>query len=358
MIMDKQPLISVIVPVYNVEQYLSKCVESILGQTYTNLEIILVDDGSPDNCGKMCDEYAAKDKRVKVIHKENGGLVSARNAGYDIMSGDWHMYVDSDDWIDANMCEKLVKALVKCPDVDMLYCKYVQELGNKTIKGKGEWHCQESFKIYKGDECKELARNTLNYKAGIATPICKLIRTDYAKKHGIKHDDRLRQGSEGLEFSLRAFYYAQKVMFINMYSYHYLYNPNSITKKIDEKNTLYLTDCYNLIAENIRGFSNTEKFHEALLQRVVYVLIAIAMNTYFHPANKDGLLLRIRKYRNVIETTPLYKEAVKKAKVTGMDKLRKITFLFIRLKMYFMLQPIAWLKQHLLNNQVLTNLYK
>ena len=144
MIMDKQPLISVIVPVYNVEQYLSKCVESILGQTYTNLEIILVDDGSPDNCGKMCDEYAAKDKRVKVIHKENGGLVSARNAGYDIMSGDWHMYVDSDDWIDANMCEKLVKALVKCPDVDMLYCKYVQELGNKTIKGKGEWHCQET----------------------------------------------------------------------------------------------------------------------------------------------------------------------------------------------------------------------
>lgn len=94
MIMDKQPLISVIVPVYNVEQYLSKCVESILGQTYTNLEIILVDDGSPDNCGKMCDEYAAKDKRVKVIHKENGGLVSARNAGYDAMTDEWHMYIN------------------------------------------------------------------------------------------------------------------------------------------------------------------------------------------------------------------------------------------------------------------------
>lgn len=88
------------------------------------------------------------------------------------------------------------------------------------------------------------------------------------------------------------------------------------------------------------------------------MLIAIAMNTYFHPANKDSLMLKIRKYSNVIETTPLYKEAVKNAKVTDIDQLRKITFLFIRLKMYFMLQPIAWLKQHLLNNPVLKNLYK
>lgn len=94
---DKKPLISVIVPVYKVEQYLNACVDSILAQTYTNLEIILVDDGSPDQCGAICDEYAAKDSRVKVIHKVNGGLSDARNAGMEVSTGDYLAFVDSDD---------------------------------------------------------------------------------------------------------------------------------------------------------------------------------------------------------------------------------------------------------------------
>ena len=93
-------LISVIVPVYKVEPYLRRCIDSIISQTYHNLEIILVDDGSPDNCGAICDEYAEKDTRVRVIHKSNGGLSDARNAGLDIMTGDYVAFVDSDDWID------------------------------------------------------------------------------------------------------------------------------------------------------------------------------------------------------------------------------------------------------------------
>jgi glycosyltransferase involved in cell wall biosynthesis len=104
----KQPLISVIVPVYNVEIYLRKCLDSIINQTYKNLEIILVDDGSPDNCGKVCDEYATKDKRVKVIHKANGGQSSARNAGLDIATGEYIAFVDSDDYIAENMYEDLI----------------------------------------------------------------------------------------------------------------------------------------------------------------------------------------------------------------------------------------------------------
>ena len=90
-------LMSVIISVYKVEDYLDKCVNSIVNQTYKNLEIILVDDGSPDNCPAMCDEWAKKDKRIKVIHKQNGGLSSARNAGLDICTGDYIMFVDSDD---------------------------------------------------------------------------------------------------------------------------------------------------------------------------------------------------------------------------------------------------------------------
>lgn len=104
---DKSPLISVIVPVYKVEPYLRRCVDSILSQTYTNLEIILVDDGSPDKCPAICDEYAKTDKRVKVIHKENGGLSDARNVGMAAASGEYLIFVDSDDWLENNAVETL-----------------------------------------------------------------------------------------------------------------------------------------------------------------------------------------------------------------------------------------------------------
>lgn len=113
---DKQkneaPLISVIVPVYNVEPYIRQCLDSIISQTYQNLEIILVDDGSPDNCGAICDEYACCDNRIKVIHKENGGLSSARNVGLRVAHGEYLGFVDSDDWIESDMFEYLSKNIL------------------------------------------------------------------------------------------------------------------------------------------------------------------------------------------------------------------------------------------------------
>ena len=105
--------ISIIVPVYKVEKYLDRCVESIVNQTYKNLEIILVDDGSPDNCPQMCDEWAKKDSRIKVIHKQNGGLSTARNAGLDISTGKYIQFVDSDDFLELNACEVLLKNIVE-----------------------------------------------------------------------------------------------------------------------------------------------------------------------------------------------------------------------------------------------------
>ena len=105
------PLISVIVPVYKAEKYLDKCVQSIVNQTYKNLEIILVDDGSPDNCPEMCDEWAKKDSRIKVIHKENSGAASARNAALDIALGDYIGFVDSDDYIEPNMLDELYDSM-------------------------------------------------------------------------------------------------------------------------------------------------------------------------------------------------------------------------------------------------------
>lgn len=108
----KGPLISVIVPCYNVEQYLAKCVDSILSQTYKNLEILLVDDGSPDKCGEMCDEYAQIDTRVFVIHKENGGLSDARNVAIDIAKGEYITFIDSDDYVSVDYIELLYRLIV------------------------------------------------------------------------------------------------------------------------------------------------------------------------------------------------------------------------------------------------------
>lgn len=110
---NNEPLISVIVPIYKVEDYLDKCVNSIINQTYQNLEIILVDDGSPDNCPKMCDEYAKQDNRIKVIHKKNGGLSDARNAGVKMATGSYITFVDSDDYISEDFIEYLFELSYK-----------------------------------------------------------------------------------------------------------------------------------------------------------------------------------------------------------------------------------------------------
>ncbi|MBQ4244859.1 MAG: glycosyltransferase, partial [Clostridia bacterium] len=118
-------LISVIVPVYNVEKYLDTCVESIVSQTYDNLEIILVDDGSTDSCPRICDEWALKDPRVKVIHKENGGLSSARNAGMEIAKGEYIGFVDSDDVISPFMFETLYYALIEAR-ADVAQCGFIK----------------------------------------------------------------------------------------------------------------------------------------------------------------------------------------------------------------------------------------
>jgi glycosyltransferase involved in cell wall biosynthesis len=133
--LKKQPLISVIVPIYNVEIYLEKCLNSIINQTYKNLEIILVDDGSPDNCGKICDEHAKKDKRIKVIHKPNGGLSDARNAGLDMAKGEYIAFVDSDDYIAEEMCEELLDIALK-QNADIAACaQYILE--NKGVRVSG-----------------------------------------------------------------------------------------------------------------------------------------------------------------------------------------------------------------------------
>ena len=131
---NKKPLISVIIPVFKVESYLERCVDSVINQTYKNLEIILVDDGSPDNCPQMCDNYAKADKRIKVVHKKNGGLSDARNAGTQIASGDYVIYVDSDDYIELDTIDTLYNNL-KTHNADISFASF-STFSNETISNK------------------------------------------------------------------------------------------------------------------------------------------------------------------------------------------------------------------------------
>lgn len=133
-----QNLISVIVPIYKVEAYLDECVSSIVVQTHKNLEIILVDDGSPDHCGAMCDAWAAKDSRIQVIHKENGGLSDARNAGIDAATGAYIAFVDSDDWIKPEMYETMLAALTR-ENADICASSILSCFSDRQVK----WGCME-----------------------------------------------------------------------------------------------------------------------------------------------------------------------------------------------------------------------
>ena len=215
---EKNPLISIIVPIYNVpESYLRSCIDSCLKQTINAFEVVLVDDGSPGECGRICDEYSKQDARIKVIHKENGGLVSSRNAGWKAATGEWFAFCDGDDWISHDMLGKLAKAIKQHPDTDVFFWKLAFELENKTVTGKFEWRENREMVVYVGHECKELAKRVLDYDSGISSACNKLIRRDYAVEHGIFHNPTLRQGIEGYDFSMRSFYHAKKIVYLNEY---------------------------------------------------------------------------------------------------------------------------------------------
>lgn len=147
----KQGLISIIIPIYNVEKYLKKCVDSVINQTYKNIEIILVDDGSTDSSSKICDEYKLKDKRIKVIHKENGGLSDARNFGLNIAKGNYISFVDSDDFINSKMIEDLYKVITNV-DCDIVFGNVKDYYDYEVLEDKIEFK-MEDIKLKNTEEC-------------------------------------------------------------------------------------------------------------------------------------------------------------------------------------------------------------
>lgn len=220
----KDDLISVIVPVYNVEKYLHKCINSIINQTYKNLEIILIDDGSTDNSGKICDEYALKDNRIKVIHKENGGLSSARNAGLDICSGDYIGFVDSDDYIAEDMYEYLYVNFKK-NNADVAMCNFYNVFENRIEK---------SFSINDFDLSEQETMLSINLKYAYNAFIA--VWNKLYKKTIIKSIRfPLNKCSEDSAILIDWILKTKKMSYTSNASYYYVRRVNSLSnRKIDE----------------------------------------------------------------------------------------------------------------------------
>lgn len=221
--------ISIIVPVYKAEKYLAECVDSILNQTYRNLEVILVDDGSPDNCPKICDGFAAKDARVRVIHKENGGVSTARNAGLDAASGEYVTFVDSDDYIDASMYENMMD-IVRTYSCDIVMCDCVKEYGDhQTLYTHNIRPGFYNISQLRAEYYPHLLMmENVEYPATISNWLLLFRRnlaTEIRYLTGVRYSEDLLFGAQ-LMYNAHSFYYMKGQAY-----YHYVMNPQSATHR-------------------------------------------------------------------------------------------------------------------------------
>ena len=229
------PKISVIVPVYKVEKYLNKCVDSIVNQTFTDIEIILVDDGSPDNSGKMCDDWSQKDRRIRVIHKENGGLSDARNRGIQESSGEYIIFIDSDDFIEPKMLEVLYN-LATDHDADVA----ISGLCDCYISGKFPRCTQTDIKIYNGVQALEQALIAERISVEVCTKLIK--RTTLGDLRFLKG-----KTSEDAFFTPQLFLKSSKIVETPVPFYNYWHRSGSITTApFNEKGT-HVIEAYEIV---------------------------------------------------------------------------------------------------------------
>ncbi len=242
-------LISVIIPVYKVEQYLDKCISSVVGQTYKNLEIILVDDGSPDDCPRICDEWAKKDARVKVIHKANGGLSDARNAGMAIASGELIGFVDSDDWIKAEYFDLLYRAIQET-DSDISVCG----INRTRIEAEADIdNINADFEIFTPKEAISDIINDRKLKVVVWNKLYKreLLKNEFFPV-GRYHEDEF--------FTYRIIDKAEKIVYTPFPLYNYRQREGSIMTSV----SLHRLDVLDAYIERIKLFE--KKYPELLIR--------------------------------------------------------------------------------------------
>lgn len=270
----KAPLISVIVPIYMIDRYVGLCIESIMNQSYRNLEIILVDDGGKDRCPELCDLYSSKDSRIKVIHKANGGLVSARKAGIQQSNGEYIAYVDGDDWIDQGFIEGLYTA-ARSSNSDMVCAGFTRDL---FLKSAAFINSIPSG-IYEGDRLRELWKSMISkppyYRPGINTYVWnKLFRREILLDTQIGVDNRISIGEDGA-VTYPALVKSKTVSVIENVAYHYRQREDSMLKQ----STGYSAEAKKLsfLYEYLMRWADTVPKDYEIKQQIIDYILSIAI---------------------------------------------------------------------------------
>lgn len=255
--MTKSPQISIIIPIYNVERYLRQCIDSILAQTFTDFELLLIDDGSPDGCPAICDEYAEKDARIRVFHKQNGGVTSARNKGLNNANGNWIIYIDGDDWIEPTYVEELYNAAIN-NEADIAICafRFVYEDGSSVIEHPTIW-----------DDNKQASLN--RYIASIWTTACGTIqKSSLYKDNGVQSPKDLTF-CEDFHLMVRLCYFANKVVSINRPLYNYRQRSSSIVHSLNDKTWRDELSTYLEIIDFFRNQGELETYKKVMAWRTL-----------------------------------------------------------------------------------------
>jgi len=352
--MDKNiPNISIIVPAYNVDLYLKQCIESLINQTFKSIEIILLDDGSTDRTGIICDEFAKMDNRITVIHKTNSGLSDTRNVGIANSNGEFLMFIDADDWIDLDTCEIAYKA-AKENNVDMVFWSYVREYKHKSQP--------KNFRLKEGIYNKEQLReslhrmiagllgNELKYPENsnaIVTAWAKLYRTSIIKKRNIEFVNRKLISGEDILFNFYVFNDISRAVFINKCFNHYRKNNVDSLTSTYKKNVFEMWQVlHRMMNDFIIEKHLPQNFTEALNNRIALTIIGLGI-TELSQANKKTVFQKIT-YIGEILSDPQYRIAYTNLQLKYFPPHWWLFFFFCKKKfstgVYLLLKILVFLR--------------
>lgn len=325
-------MISVIVPVYNVKPYLRKCLDSIINQTCRDLEILIIDDGSTDGSGEVCNEYM-NDERVKVFHTKNHGLSAARNLGLDNATGDWIGFVDSDDWIDIDTFEIALSTAEK-KQADLVFWGYVKEYGHHSVRKSFFW--DDGF-VFEGEKVlyvlhrrlfgllgKELAHP--EYANSFDTVWGKLYKAEAIINNNIRFEDTTVIGTEDALFNIYSMRFVHRAVHIARCMNHYRKNNISLTtlyKPFLFKQWQTLFTCMHeyIINNGLPGV-----FEEALNDRIALSLIGLGLNEMKSPKTAS----QKKRYLSDVIHTEMYEKAIQSLNLKELPFYWKVFFLLVR----------------------------
>ncbi|MDC2771565.1 glycosyltransferase [Bacteroides ovatus] len=302
--------LSIIVPIYNVEKYLDRCMQSLLKQTLRDIEIILVDDGSPDNCPNKCDSYALCDKRIKVIHKKNEGLGFARNSGLEIASGDYVAFVDSDDFVSLDMYKTLINLATK-NNCDAVYCGFYKEYKQGTYSKVQE--C-EKYTEFIGDELKEISIDfiasepfsKMEYKHDMSV-WHSIYRRKIIEDNNIRFVSERDYASEDVPFQIDFLLKSRKVAFIPDLLYTYCFNGISLTKRISLDKFEKFVALYYLLIDKTKNADVNGLRAKRLIIGNARALIRTILRSNLDKETRKRIISEIHKHHIWNEIKPVYK---------------------------------------------------